>query len=113
VLVIGSQQTGKIVACCGGRIISGVKLTAVVVYGSLSGACHEPAGHPRCPAALAGDVDTGVRHLRRPEMAQLALPPFLAAGEFLTAWWLKAGYHVLTMLFVCFTMIYGWAALRG
>ena len=32
--------------------------------------------------------------------------------EHLTAWWLKAGYHLLTVLFLCFTVLYGWAALR-
>jgi len=31
--------------------------------------------------------------------------------EHLTAWWLKAGYAVLTLLFASFTIIYGWAAL--
>jgi hypothetical protein len=30
----------------------------------------------------------------------------------LSLWWLKAGYHLLTVLFVCFTLLYGWAALR-
>lgn len=30
----------------------------------------------------------------------------------LTRWWLKAGYHLLTVLFMCFTALYGWAALR-
>ena len=30
----------------------------------------------------------------------------------LTRWWLKAGYHLLTVLFLCFTALYGWAALR-
>ena len=32
--------------------------------------------------------------------------------EHLTAWWLKAGYHMLTVLFLCFTALYGWLALR-
>ena len=32
--------------------------------------------------------------------------------EHLTAWWLKAGYRLLTVLFLCFTVLYGWAALR-
>jgi hypothetical protein len=32
--------------------------------------------------------------------------------EHLTAWWLKAGYHLLTVLFMCFTALYGWLALR-
>ncbi len=30
----------------------------------------------------------------------------------LTTWWLKAGYHLLTVLFLCFTVLYGWLALR-
>ena len=32
--------------------------------------------------------------------------------EHLTAWWLKAGYHLLTVLFLFFTAVYGWAAFR-
>jgi len=30
----------------------------------------------------------------------------------LTAWWLKAGYHSLSIIFVYLTVIYAWAALR-
>jgi hypothetical protein len=32
--------------------------------------------------------------------------------EHLTAWWLRLGYHGLTVLFVYFTAVYGWAAVR-
>jgi hypothetical protein len=32
--------------------------------------------------------------------------------EHLTAWWLRAGYHLLTVLFLGFTALYGWLALR-
>lgn len=32
--------------------------------------------------------------------------------EHLTTWWLKAGYNLLTLLFLCFTALYGWLALR-
>ena len=32
--------------------------------------------------------------------------------EHLTAWWLRLGYHGLTALFVFFTVVYGWAAVR-
>ena len=32
-------------------------------------------------------------------------------GEHLNAWWLKLGYHVLTVLFVAFTVLYGITAL--
>ena len=30
--------------------------------------------------------------------------------EHLTAWWLKAGYFVLTVMFTVFTIVYAWAA---
>jgi hypothetical protein len=32
--------------------------------------------------------------------------------EHLTAWWLKLGYHALTVLFVAFTVLYGMTALN-
>lgn len=28
----------------------------------------------------------------------------------LTKWWLKLGYHLLTLLFITFTVVYGWLA---
>jgi hypothetical protein len=31
---------------------------------------------------------------------------------YLTTWWLKTGYHGLTVLFVGFTLVYGYAALQ-
>lgn len=43
---------------------------------------------------------------------RLSLQPFLAANEFKTTWWLKAGYHVLTVLFASFTALFAYAALR-
>jgi len=43
---------------------------------------------------------------------RLSLQPFLAAKPFLTTWWLRGGYHLLTVLFVSFTLILGWAAMR-
>ena len=30
-----------------------------------------------------------------------------------TAWWLTLGYHALTVLFLTFTGVYGYAAARG
>ena len=30
----------------------------------------------------------------------------------LTEWWLKAGYHLLTVMFTVFTIVYAWAALQ-
>ena len=42
---------------------------------------------------------------------RLCLQPVLKVKEHLTAWWLRAGYHTLTVLFTSFSFIYGWAAL--
>jgi hypothetical protein len=42
---------------------------------------------------------------------RLSLQPVLDVKEHLTAWWLTAGYHLLTLLFITFTAIYGLAAL--
>jgi len=42
---------------------------------------------------------------------RLSLQPVLDVKEHLTAWWLAAGYHLLTLLFISFTVIYGMAAL--
>jgi hypothetical protein len=33
--------------------------------------------------------------------------------EHLIAWWLRLGYHTLTLLFVAFTTVYAWAAFHG
>ena len=43
---------------------------------------------------------------------RLSLQLVLDVKPFLTAWWLTAGYHVLTVLFVSFTSIFCYAALR-
>src|SRR6185436_4146532 len=42
---------------------------------------------------------------------RVVLQAIFDVREHLTAWWLKAGYAVLTLLFASFTIIYGWAAL--
>jgi hypothetical protein len=43
---------------------------------------------------------------------RLSLQPCLAAKPFLTTWWLRGGYHLLTLMFLCFTLVLGWGALR-
>jgi len=43
---------------------------------------------------------------------RLALQAILDVQGHLDTWWLKAGYHTLTLLFTTFTMIFAWAALR-
>jgi len=42
---------------------------------------------------------------------RLALQPVFDVKEHLTKWWLKAGYHALTLLFIGFVLIYCYAAL--
>jgi hypothetical protein len=44
--------------------------------------------------------------------ARLILQMILDVKEHLTAWWLKFGYHGLTVLFVFFTTVYACAALH-
>jgi hypothetical protein len=39
---------------------------------------------------------------------RLSLQPFLSAKEFLTNWRLKVGYHLLSILFICFTLVFAW-----
>jgi hypothetical protein len=42
---------------------------------------------------------------------RLSLQAILDVKEHVTTWWLRLGYHLLTVLFLCFTLLYGWAAL--
>src|SRR5262245_47393220 len=44
--------------------------------------------------------------------ARLCLQAVFEVKPHLTAWWLRAGYHTLTALFLCFTLVYGYAAVR-
>jgi hypothetical protein len=42
---------------------------------------------------------------------RVALQAIFDVKEHLTAWWQRLGYGVLTIIFACLTLIYGWAAL--
>jgi hypothetical protein len=42
---------------------------------------------------------------------RLSLQAVLDVKEHLTAWWLKAGYAVLTIVFATLTLLYAWAAI--
>lgn len=44
---------------------------------------------------------------------RLALQAYLDVKEHLTAWWLKVGYHGLTVLFLALTVVYTWAAMAA
>jgi hypothetical protein len=43
---------------------------------------------------------------------RLVLQGVLAVKPHLVTWWLKAGYHSLTVLFLFFTLLYGWSAVH-
>jgi hypothetical protein len=43
---------------------------------------------------------------------RLGLQAVFDVKQHLTTWWLKLGYHTLTVLFAIFTAIYAYAALR-
>ena len=43
---------------------------------------------------------------------RVALQPVFDVKSHLTRWWLMVGYHTLTLLFVSFTVLFAWAALR-
>lgn len=44
---------------------------------------------------------------------RLCLQAVLDVKDHLTEWWLKAGYHSLTVVFVSLTAIYAFASLQG
>jgi hypothetical protein len=44
---------------------------------------------------------------------RLALQAVFDVKAHLTAWWLKAGYIMLTLMFAGFTLVYGWAAVHS
>lgn len=81
-VVLSIVALGLISLCCANELASGTPLArAVCVYGA---------------------VFWGVR---------LALQAVLDVKPHLTRWWLTAGYHLLTVLFVAFVSIYIYAAI--
>jgi hypothetical protein len=85
----------------GGYVVLGI-----VALGGISLACaDELAGGSRLGRAvcLYSSAFWGVR---------LGLQAVFDAKPYLTAWWLAAGYHLLTVLFLALTAVYGYAALR-
>jgi hypothetical protein len=82
-VVLGIVALGTISLTCAGELAAGSRLArAVCVYG----------------AAFWG--------------IRLCLQAVFDVKPHLTAWWLAAGYHLLTTLFLGFTLVYGYAAVR-
>jgi len=43
---------------------------------------------------------------------RLSLQSFLSVRPFLTTWWLHCGYHLLTVLFTGFTIVFAWGVMH-
>jgi hypothetical protein len=85
----------------GGYVVLGI-----VALGAISLACggELAAGSPLARAVCAyGALFWGIR---------LGLQAVFDVKPHLTAWWLVAGYHLLTVLFLTFTGVYVYAAVR-
>jgi len=87
-------------------VYGGYVVLSIVAFGliSLANAAEMASGSrlARCTCGYIA-VFWGIR---------LTLQPVFDVREHLTTWWLKAGYHLLTVMFLSFTAIYGYAALR-
>lgn len=46
-------------------------------------------------------------------LVRLGLQAVLDVKQHLTAWWLTAGYHTLTVVFFVLMLIYGWGAIHS
>ncbi len=82
----------------GGYVVLGI-----ITLGALSLLCAEELASGSRLARLVcvyGALFWGVR---------LSLQAVLEVKPHLTAWWLKVGYHTLTVLFLFFTAVYIWA----
>jgi hypothetical protein len=85
----------------GGYVVLGI-----VALGALSVACADDlaAGSRLARGVCAyGAVFWGAR---------LCLQAVFDVKPHLTRWWLRAGYHLLTVLFLGFTVVYGYAVVR-
>lgn len=86
-------------------IYGGYVVLAIIALGliSVTSAAELAQGTPlaRCVCGYIA-VFWGVR---------LALQVVLEVKGHFTTWWLKAGYHLLTVLFATFTLIFGWASI--
>ncbi len=87
-------------------VYGGYVVLSIVAFGSIS-LLHAPelargSGLARA-FCLYNAVFWGIR---------IVLQGVFDVKEHLTLWWLKLGYHALTLLFIGLTTLYGWLALR-
>jgi hypothetical protein len=86
-------------------VYGGYVVLSIIAFGLISIAnAHELAGGTRLARSVCGYIAIfwGIR---------LSLQAVLDVKEHLNTWWLTAGYHLLTLLFISFTIVYGAAAL--
>ena len=87
-------------------VYGGYVVLSIIAFGLLSlGNADELAGGGRLSRGVCGYIAVfwGLR---------LPLQAVFDVKDHLTTWWLKLGYHTLTVLFVSFTLIFGYAALQ-
>ena len=87
-------------------VYGGYVVLAILAFGFISVLnAHEMASGGRLARGFCGYIAVfwGIR---------LVLQGVFDVKPHLMVWWLKLGYHLLTTLFVSFTLIYGYAALR-
>lgn len=75
----------------------------IVSLGLISIVCHEELASGTLLARAVCAYATAFWGIR------LALQAVLDAKPHLTKWWIRAGYHLLTLFFFAFTSIYAWA----
>ena len=84
----------------------GYVVMAIIAFGVICLTCSEElASGSRLSRAVSAYITLfwGVR---------LSLQAVFDVREHLTAWWLRVGYHTLTLLFATFTTLFAYVALR-
>jgi hypothetical protein len=87
-------------------VYGGYVVLSIIALGTISVVCSdELASGSLLARAFCGYVTLfwGIR---------LSLQPILSAKPFLTTWWLVTGYHLLTVLFFSFTLVFAWGLLH-
>jgi hypothetical protein len=87
-------------------VYGGYVVLAIVAFGLISiFNARELASRSGLARSLCGYIAVfwGIR---------LSLQWVFDVKEHLSTWWLRLGYYVLTILFACFTLLYGFAALQ-
>ncbi len=86
----------------GGYVVLGIValgLTSLLLYSELAS-----GSALACAFNIYAALFWGIR---------LGLQAILDAKPYLTNWWLRLGYHLLSILFASFTVIFGFTAIRG